>query len=230
MPAGPSLLSIIVPVLDEASTLAATLHPLVGVPESELIIVDGGSQDGTVDVARQFTGQVFKGARGRANQMNFGVLQAKGDLLLFLHGDTTLPPAAVELVRQTLTDDTVAGGAFQLRIASPCRALKLIAWGANLRSRYLGLPYGDQALFMRRSVFDAIGGFSPWPLMEDVDLVRRMKRAGRVVVLPSAVTTSARRWEREGIFRTTVRNSLLLIGFWMGLSPAWLAQWYRAVR
>ncbi len=224
------LISVIVPVLDEAATLAATLRPLVGVPDSELIVVDGGSQDGTVDVARQFTEHVFKGARGRANQMNFGALQAKGDVLLFLHGDTALPPSAVNMVRHALSDDTVAGGAFRLRIASPCRALKVIAWGANLRSRYFGLPYGDQALFVRRTIFDELGGFSPWPLMEDVDLVRRMKRAGHVVLLPGAVTTSARRWEREGVLWTTIRNSLLLIGFRLGLSPVWLAQWYRAVR
>jgi rSAM/selenodomain-associated transferase 2 len=230
MPAEGPLVSIIVPVFEESAALAATLHPLVGEPAVELIVVDGGSRDGTIDVARQFTEKVFKGARGRAKQMNFGALQAKGDILLFLHGDTALPPSAVEMVRRTLNDATVAGGAFRLRIASPCRALKVIAWGANLRSRYLGLPYGDQALFVRRTVFGQVGGFSPWPLMEDVDLVQRLKRVGRMVLLPETVTTSARRWEREGVFRTTARNSLLLVGFRLGLSPAWLAQWYRDVR
>jgi rSAM/selenodomain-associated transferase 2 len=230
MPSNRAFISIIVPVLDEAATLAATLHPLVGVPDSELIIVDGGSRDGTVDVAGQFTGRVFKGARGRANQMNFGALQARGEILLFLHGDTALPPSALDMIRRTLGDQGIAGGAFRLRIASPCRSLKVIAWGANLRSRYFGLPYGDQALFVRRTVFNAIGGFSPWPLMEDVDLVRRLKRVGRVALLPDTVTTSARRWEREGVLWTTVRNTLLLLGFWLGLSPSWLAQWYRAVR
>ncbi|MBI3621964.1 MAG: TIGR04283 family arsenosugar biosynthesis glycosyltransferase [Nitrospirae bacterium] len=224
------LISIIVPVLDESATLAATLHPLVGVPDSELIIVDGGSRDGTVTVAGQFTGEVFQGARGRANQMNFGALQAKGEILLFLHGDTALPSSALDMVRRTLDDQTVAGGAFRLRIASPCRVLKIIAWGANLRSRYFGLPYGDQALFVRRTVFETIGGFAPWPLMEDVDLVRRIKRVGRVALLPDAVTTSARRWEREGVLWTTARNSLLLAGFWLGIPPAWLAQWYRVIR
>jgi rSAM/selenodomain-associated transferase 2 len=230
MPDARPLVSIIVPVLDESAALAAALRPLVGQAAVELIVVDGGSRDGTVDAARQFTEKVFKGARGRANQMNFGALQARGNILLFLHGDTTLPPSAVELVRRALRDETVVGGAFRLRIASPCRALKLVAWGANLRSRLFGLPYGDQALFVRRSVFEAIGGFAPWPLMEDVDLARRLKRAGRTVLLPEAVTTSARRWEREGVVLTTARNSLLLLGFWAGCSPAWLAQWYRVVR
>jgi rSAM/selenodomain-associated transferase 2 len=224
------LVSIILPVLEESSTLASVLHPLVGQPDVELIVVDGGSLDGTVDVARQFTTKVFKGARGRANQMNFGALQAKGDILLFLHGDTALPPSALERVRRSLSDDTIVGGAFRLRIASTCRALKVVAWGANFRSRLLGLPYGDQALFVRRSVFEEIGGFAPWPLMEDVDLARRLRRAGRMVLLPEAVTTSARRWEREGVVRTTMRNSLLLVGFWAGCSPAWLAQWYRVIR
>jgi len=230
MPSARPLVSIIVPVLEESATLAATLHPLVGEPAVELIVVDGGSRDGTVDVARQFTGKVFKGARGRANQMNFGALQAGGDILLFLHGDTALPPSAVERVRRALLDQTVVGGAFRLRIASPCRALKVVAWGANLRSRLFRLPYGDQALFVRRSVFEAIGGFAPWPLMEDVDLARRLRRAGRMALLPEAVTTSARRWEREGVFRTTIRNGLLLLGFRLGFSPSWLAQWYRVVR
>jgi rSAM/selenodomain-associated transferase 2 len=224
------LVSIILPVLEESSTLASVLHPLVGQPDVELIVVDGGSLDGTVDVARQFTAKVFKGARGRANQMNFGALQARGDILLFLHGDTALPPSAPERVRLALTDETIVGGAFRLRIASSCRALKVVAWGANLRSRLFGLPYGDQALFVRRSVFEAIGGFASWPLMEDVDLARRLKLAGRMVLLPETVTTSARRWEREGVLWTTLRNSLLLVGFWAGCSPAWLAQWYRVVR
>jgi len=223
-------ISIILPVLEESAALPATLHPLVGEPAVELIVVDGGSHDATVDVARQFTDKVFKGARGRANQMNFGALQAKGDILLFLHGDTALPPSALEQVRRTMNDDTVAGGAFRLRIASPRHALKVVAWGANLRSRLFGLPYGDQALFVRRSAFNTIGGFSPWPLMEDVDLVWRLKRAGRVVLLPDAVVTSARRWEREGIVWTTARNSLLLLGFWLGVPPAWLANWYRVIR
>jgi len=230
MAAARPLISIIVPVLNEAATLTATLHPLVGAPDSELIIVDGGSQDGTVNVAGQFTGQVFKGARGRGNQMNFGALQARGDILLFLHGDTALPASALDMIRRALDDDMVAGGAFRLRFASTGRALKIIAWGANLRSRLFGLPYGDQALFVRRSAFEGIGGFSPWPLMEDVDLVRRLKRTGRMVLLPEAVTTSARRWEREGVLWTTIRNSLLLLGFRLGISPVWLAQWYRVVR
>jgi rSAM/selenodomain-associated transferase 2 len=224
------LVSIILPVLEESSTLASVLHPLVGQPDVELIVVDGGSLDGTVDVARQFTAKVFKGARGRANQMNFGALQSKGDILLFLHGDTALPPSALERVRRALSDETIVGGAFRLRIASTCRALKVVAWGANFRSRLLGLPYGDQALFVRRSVFEEIGGFAPWPLMEDVDLARRLRRAGRMILLPEAVTTSARRWEREGVVWTTMRNSLLLVAFWAGCSPAWLAQWYRVVR
>ena len=224
------LVSIIVPVLEESASLTAALRPLVTEPDVELIVVDGGSRDGTVDVARQFTDKVFLGARGRANQMNVGAQQSRGDILLFLHGDTALPPSALEEVRRALLDDTVAGGAFRLRFASSRRALQLIAWGANLRSRFFGLPYGDQALFMRRSVFELIGGFPPWPLMEDVDLVGRLKRVGRLVLLPEAVTTSARRWEHEGVLWTSVRNSLLLLAFRLGFSPAWLSQWYRVVR
>jgi len=230
MPVARPLVSVIVPVLDESAALTVALRPLVNEPGVELIVVDGGSVDGTIAVAKQFTEKVFTGARGRANQMNFGALQARGDLLLFLHADTSLPPGGLERMRRALRDERIVGGAFRLRIDSACRALKLIAWGANLRSRLFGLPYGDQALFVRRPVFQAIGGFPPWPLMEDVELVRRLKQVGRMVLLPEAVTTSARRWEREGVLWTTVRNSLLLLGFRLGFSPVWLSQWYRVVR
>ncbi len=223
-------ISIIVPTLNEANTLPATLRPLVGLPDSEIIVVDGDSQDGTLDVARQYTEKIFRGARGRAHQMNFGAMQAKGSILLFLHADTTLPTAALESIRRGLEDPSVVGGAFRLHIASNHRLLKIIGWAANLRSRYAGLPYGDQALFVRRPVFEAVSGFSSWPLMEDVDLVRRLRARGRVALLPDTVTTSARRWEQEGLAWTTLRNGLLLIGFLLGISPAWLAKRYRAVR
>jgi hypothetical protein len=225
------MISIIVPVLNEAAALAATLRPLVGAPASELIVVDGGSQDGTRDIARQFTDRVFTGARGRGQQMNFGALQARGPILLFLHGDTQLAPSTLDAVRSSMADEAVAGGAFRLRIAADRRpGLKIIAWGANARSRCFGLPYGDQALFTRRATFEAIGGFPPWPLMEDVECVRRLRRRGRVVMLPDAVVTSGRRWEQHGVVRTTARNWALLAGFWLGVPPSRLAQWYRPVR
>lgn len=227
---GRRMISIIVPVLNEAASLAATLRPLAGAPASELIVIDGGSQDGTRDIARQFTDRVFTGARGRGQQMNFGALQARGDALLFLHGDTLLSNAALDAVRRTFDDTTVAGGAFRLRIASKRPWMRVIEWGANLRSRWLGLPYGDQALFARRDAFDAVGGFPVWPLMEDVEFIRRLRRVGRVALLPDTVLTSARRWEREGMVWTTVRNGLLLAGFWCGISPNRLAHWYRPIR
>lgn len=223
-------LSIIVPTLNEASTLPSTLRSLTGRADCELIVSDGGSTDGTVEVARQYAHHVIGSERGRAHQMNAGARAATGDGLLFLHADTRLPPAALETVRRTLADPAVAGGAFRLRIESPDLRLKLIAGVANLRSRLLGLPYGDQAIFVRRTLFETIGGYAPWPLMEDVDLIRRLHHAGRVVLLPEAVTTSARRWEQEGVAWTTLRNGLLLSGFWIGISPRQLAKWYRPVR
>lgn len=230
MTAGPRLISIIVPALNEAALLGATLRPLVGAPATELIVVDGGSHDGTIEIARQFTPKVLQGARGRANQMNFGARQAEGELLLFLHADTALKPAALEAARHALDDDTVVGGAFRLQIASERPLLRAVAWGANLRSRYLGLPYGDQAIFARRAAFDAVGGFPAWPLMEDVEFIRRLRRRGRVLLLPETATTSSRRWEHEGVVWTTIRNGLLLAGFWLGIPPSRLAQWYRPVR
>jgi rSAM/selenodomain-associated transferase 2 len=224
------MISIIVPVLNEAAALPATLRPLVGAPASELIVVDGGSQDGTPAVARQFTDRVLTGASGRARQMNFGALHAHGAVLIFLHGDTLLSPAALAAARRALEDDTVVGGAFRLQIASDRPWLRIVAWGANLRSRYLGLPYGDQALFVRRTTFEAVGGFPAWPLMEDVELIRRLRHKGRVALLAEVALTSARRWEQEGMIWTSVKHLLLLAGFWFGIPPSRLAQWHRPVR
>ncbi|MEW6325906.1 MAG: TIGR04283 family arsenosugar biosynthesis glycosyltransferase, partial [Nitrospirota bacterium] len=212
-----------------AAGLAGVLRPLAGAPDSELIIVDGGSRDGTVDIARRLTPHVITSERGRAAQMNAGAAEARGAILLFLHADTLLEPSALDAARRALNDGA-AGGAFRLRIASERPWLRVVAWGANVRSRYLGLPYGDQALFVRRDAFEAVGGFPAWPLMEDVEFIRRLWRKGRVALLNEAVLTSARRWEREGAVWTTVRNWLLLAGFWVGVSPGRLAQWYRPIR
>ena len=230
MPAVRSLISIIIPTLNEASSLRSTLESVMNQTDCEYIVSDGGSDDRTIDVAGQLPVTLITSPRGRAVQMNAGARQARGEILLFLHADTRLTPSSLEAVRKTLQDPAVVGGAFQLRIDSDRPLVKFIERIANLRSRYLHLPYGDQALFVRRSTFESIGGFTPWPLMEDVDFVRRLRQRGRVHLLPETATTSARRWEREGVAWTTLRNGLLLSGFCLGLSPGWLAKWYRPVR
>ena len=185
-------ISVIVPTLNEQDYLSATLRGVTLAPGDELIVVDGGSTDQTVAIAQQFTSQVLRSRRGRAVQMNWGARHARGDILLFLHADTLLPAAGLETVRQALQDGVV-GGAFRLAIMPPTLALRLVAWGTNLRARFGLLPYGDQALFMPRQVFEALGGYDEIPFMEDVRMVQALRKRGRLTILPQAVHTSGRR-------------------------------------
>jgi rSAM/selenodomain-associated transferase 2 len=221
--------SIVVPALNEAAALAATLAPWSGRDGVELIVVDGGSTDATPTVAARYA-RVVQAAPGRARQMNAGAAVATGAALLFLHADTRLPEDAVAAVRTALADPAVVGGAFRLSIEPSTPALRLVAAGANLRARWLGLSYGDQALFVRRTVFDALGGFPEVPLMEDLIFVRRLARYGRVRLLPQTVATSSRRWQREGVLTVTLRNQLLVTLWACGVRPERLARWYRPVR
>ena len=219
-------ISVIVPTLNEQSCLAATLDVLPLVCGDELIVVDAGSTDGTPDIARRYTSQVYQGPRGRARQMNHGARQARGDILLFLHADTLLPADGLEAVRRVLQQPGTVGGAFRLRITPATPALRLVAWGTNLRSRFGGLPYGDQALFVARRVFEELGGYDDVPFMEDVRLVQALRRRGRLTILPQAVATSGRRWQRDGVLFTTVRNVVLMILYFCGVQPATLRRWY----
>ena len=219
-------ISVIVPVINERAQLAATLAHVPLAPGDELIVVDGGSTDGTLDIAREFTPNVLSSPPGRARQMNLGAAHAAGDILLFLHADTMLPPASLDAVRRAMQLQQVAGGAFRLVIEPTTPALRLIAWGANLRSRFAQLPYGDQALFVRRSLFEALGGYANEAFLEDVILVRAMRRHGRLVLVPQAVQTSGRRWLNEGVVYTTVRNNVIVGLFFCGVAPATLKRWY----
>ena len=188
-------ISVIVPALNEQDHLPATLRGVTLAPGDELIVVDGGSTDQTVAIAQHFTSQVLHSRRGRAVQMNWGARHAHGDILLFLHADTLLPAAGLEAVRWALQEGIV-GGAFRLAIMPPTPALRLVAWGTNLRARVGQLPYGDQALFMPRQVFEALGGYDEIPFMEDVRMVQALRKRGRLTILPQAVQTSGRRWQR----------------------------------
>lgn len=222
-------LSIVVPVLNEAATIGATLAPWSRRAGIELIVADGGSADGTAESAARFA-RVIQAGRGRARQMNAGAAIATGAALLFLHADTRLPEDAPEAVREALADSAVIGGAFRLSIAPATPALRLVAAGANLRARWLGLPYGDQALFVRRSAFFDLGGFPDVPLLEDLMFVRRLARRGRIRLLPQAVVTSARRWRREGVLTVTLRNQLFVALWACGVRPERLARWYPPIR
>jgi len=223
-------LSIIVPVLGEHATIHATLAHLQGLAFSgqrQIIIVDGAADGATIAGIHRPEVTCVAGPRGRAVQMNTGAALAGGRVLLFVHADTFLPPRALDLAMAAMENQGAAAGAFGLGIDADRPAYRLIETMANWRSRYCGLPYGDQAVFVKKNVFDALGGFRPMALMEDVDLMRRLNKAGRrVVLIPDRVATSARRWEKEGIVYTTLRNWMLLALFLSGVAPERLVRWY----
>ena len=221
-------LSIVVPALNESAGIVAMLQGLQPLRARgvELLLADGGSSDGTPDLARPWVDAVVPAARGRALQMNAGAAQARADVLLFLHADTQLPPGADGLVLQAL-----AGGAcwgrFDVRIAGRPWMLRVVAGLMNLRSRCSGIATGDQAIFVTRAAFDRVGGFPVQPLMEDIEISRRLKRLGRPACLRARVCTSGRRWEQRGVWRTILLMWRLRWRYWRGESPARLAEAYR---
>lgn len=221
-------LSVVIPTLNEAAHLARLLPDLLArEPGVEVVVVDGGSDDGSGDVvARWAAVRWLAGPRGRARQMNAGARAAAGTTLLFLHADTRLPDGAGAAIEAALADPAVVGGRFDVRIDSPRPLLGVVGWMMNQRSRLSGISTGDQGIFVRRAVFEEIGGYADIPLMEDVELTRRLKRRGRVAALRLRVTTSARKWEREGAVRTIVLMWTLRLLYALGVSPARLHRWY----
>ena len=219
-------ISIIIPALNEAGTIAETLSRLKGGIPLEVIVADGGSEDDTVRSARDHGAIVIKAKAGKAVQMNAGAKAAAGEILMFLHADTLLPKDFSDQILTTLNQKGIAAGAFRLNINSNAAGIRIIERMANLRSRLLRLPYGDQALFMKKSLFEAIGGFPDMPIMEDFILVRRLKRKGKIVIVPSAVVTSPRRWLHLGILRTWSINQLIIFAYYLGASPEQLTRLY----
>ncbi len=221
--------SIIVPVLNEAEGIAATLQALQPLRRdgAELIVVDGGSTDATLARCAGLADQLLSSARGRARQMNIGAQAATGTVLLFLHADTRLPDAALNQVRRALESGERDWGRFDVVIEGRSRLFPLIAWMMNWRSRLTGIATGDQAMFVRCTSFDAVGGFVEQPLMEDIELSRRLCRRGRPACLRARVVTSGRRWEKHGVGRTIVLMWRLRLLYWLGVSPQRLAQAYR---
>jgi len=222
------VISIVVPVLDEARNLERLLPALRDLaPDAEVVIVDGGSRDDTESVlARWPRARIISSPRGRAMQMNAGAARSAGDVILFLHADTRLPAAFTDAIERALDDQRVVGGRFDVAFDNPAWPFRMIAAMMNLRSRLSGIFTGDQAIFVRRAAFEALGGYPEIPLMEDIALTRRLRRLGRVACLRRRVTTSARKWERDGIARTVGLMWMLRFLYFCGVSPERLHRWY----
>ena len=220
-------LSVVMPVLNEAATIEKVLEALAPLRArgAEVIVVDGGSQDGTTARVRAGADKVIVAPRGRASQMNAGAEAAAGHVLLFLHADTRLPPAADDLVRAALASDRV-WGRFDIRIEGGHPLLSVVAALMNQRSRLTGIATGDQAIFVTREAFAAAGGYPDIPLMEDIVLSRRLKRLSRPACQKARVTTSGRRWEAHGVVRTILTMWRLRLAFFLGADPRALALAY----
>ena len=219
-------LTVVIPALDEADQITGAIAS-AGAAGCEIIVVDGGSRDGTRERAAAAGARVVVSAPGRARQLAAGARLAKGDTILFLHADTRLPENWENSVRSALADPGVVGGAFRLRFELRSPALRLIEWGTRLRVALLRMPYGDQALFARRAVLESLGGIPQVAVLEDLDLVQALKRRGRIACLPLPATTSARRYRSAGALRTMLRNWAAVVGWWLGLPRERIAAWVR---
>jgi len=222
-------ITVVMPTLNEAAMVHESIKRLIAQPNVEVIVADGGSRDQTAELAQQAGARVVVTRPGRGRQLNAGAALASGEILVFLHADVQLPRDFAQQIRKVLAGGAVAG-AFSLRLDAATRGLRLVQWGANLRSRLLQLPYGDQAIFLTARLFFEMGGFLPWPLMEDFEFCRRLRRTGRIALTPAAAIVSARRWKQYGVLRTTLVNQLCVAGYLLGVSPGRLAQWYGAAR
>jgi len=233
-------ISVIIPTLNEERTIMATLAHTAALGFDELIVVDGGSTDETPALVESYRLSTQSSALspvqwvttpcGRARQMNEGAKASRGEVLLFLHADTQLPDDAKTMIDMTLADRQMVGGRFDVQFDRPLMWGMIISRMMNWRSRLSGIATGDQALFVRRPVFEQMGGFADMPLMEDIDFSRRLKRKGAIAALATIVTISFRRWERHGPLRTILLMWVLRFLYWIGISPLYLVEWYKAVR
>ncbi|MGD0884270.1 MAG: TIGR04283 family arsenosugar biosynthesis glycosyltransferase [Thermodesulfovibrionales bacterium] len=224
-------ISIIIPAWHESSIINQTINTIVSLPcngDFEVIVVDGSAAGETIRAIQNREVRTAIAETGRARQMNEGASRARGDILLFLHADTVLPRDALRSIASVMAKKDVVGGAFDLGIQSNRPIFRIIENAASLRSRITRIPYGDQAPFIRKDYFHAVGGFQEIPLMEDVELMRRIKKAGgRIRFVPEKVKTSPRRWETEGILYCTVRNWTIRALYFLGVSPENLIRFYR---
>ncbi|MBA4397738.1 MAG: glycosyl transferase [Syntrophus sp. (in: bacteria)] len=222
--------SVIIPVYQEGDRAGEMLDALshrAGLIPHEVIVVDGDPEGSTLGMIADSRIVKLIACKGRASQMNSGALRARGDILLFLHADTKLPQGALHKILDALADKRFVGGAFDLGIDNPRRIFRLTGRCASLKHRLTRVPYGDQAIFLRKSYFESLGGYAAIPLMEDVELMKRIKRRGdRIVILPDAVATSSRKWEKDGILYTILRNWALQVLYLFGVPAEKLVKYY----
>jgi rSAM/selenodomain-associated transferase 2 len=220
-------ISVIIPTLNEELSIAEAILRAKALAPYEIIVADGGSRDGTEEIALRVGVEVTRATGGRGPQLNAGAAIASGEVLLFLHADTWLSPMAVGQLTAAMDDQRVLAGAFRQKIDAAGWQFRWLEWGNALRAGWWGLPYGDQGIFVRRDAFDELGGFPHVPIMEDLIFVRRLRRRVRPVLLDGPIYVSARRWHQRGVVRQTFRNWSLLVAERLGVSPHRLATWYR---
>jgi hypothetical protein len=221
-------ISVIIPALNEEGTVGRAIESArVGGIDAEIIVVDGGSTDKTKSIAASLGVRVVESSPPRSRQANDGARAARGDVLLFMHADTRLPRHYERHIYDILGGPGAVAGAFRLGIDGKARSFRLVEYMANIRSRALQMPYGDQGLFVPRDLFYEIGGYPEIPIMDDYELIRRLRKRGTVGIAPVAAITSARRWQRLGVFRTTLINQIIIIAYVLGVSVEKIARWYR---
>ncbi|MBA2620753.1 MAG: TIGR04283 family arsenosugar biosynthesis glycosyltransferase [Acidobacteria bacterium] len=219
-------ISIVIPTLDEEFSIRRTLESLENFDENfEIIVVDGGSEDATLEIAENYNVVILHSPRGRGRQLQIGANAASGEILWFLHADTVPAPDCVRQMKRVLQNKNVVGGNFTIRFDGERMAAKFLTWlYPNLRK--IGLIYGDSAIFVRREVYERIGGFQSFPIFEDLDFIERLKKTGEIVTLPAAVTTSSRRFENKSFVLTFLRWTILQVLYWLGVSPETLLKIY----
>jgi len=223
-------LSIVIPALNEGHSIGATLDAIVRLSmHTEVIVVDGGSDDGTREIARARGAIVMASERGRGSQMHGGACVAQGDVLWFLHADTVVPADAADLIVKALHDPKVVAGNFELLFDGQTSAARFMTW-LYPKLRRFGLSYGDSAIFVRRATYEQVGGFRPFPIFEDLDLIKRLRKLGAMVNLPTTVVTSSRRFEGRSFVVTFARWAGLQVLYWLGLPPSALGRLYAPIR
>jgi rSAM/selenodomain-associated transferase 2 len=219
-------IAVVIPALDEAHSIKGAVESASAVG-SDVVVVDGGSRDGTPERARAAGARVLAGERGRARQQRLGVQETQGEVVLLLHADSRLEPGWADAIGEALADPSVAGGAFRLRFDDPGRAFRLLEWGVRLRVALFKLPYGDQAIFVRRRVLEEVGGIPDTSFLEDLDLVKAIRSRGRLRALPLSVTTSSRRYRRQGLLRTVALHGLAALAWSLGVDRSRIERWVR---